>query len=238
LPPGQAPEAALGRLVEAARHGDADAPAQLVRETWHGTYSLAYRLTGDEQDALDVTQETYLRALRALSRFRGDARFTTWLYRVTANCASDHVARRRRSIHASLGPGQALVADPVDERPDHDPEASASANDERALVAEALRRLPLRLRQVVVLRDIYDLPHKAIASELGISEAAAKVRLQRARKRLRADLGQCLLGPPGPRALGQGAHGCKGSGTVLTGPGGTGAAARLVVVIDDDAVAS
>jgi RNA polymerase sigma-70 factor (ECF subfamily) len=73
----------------------------------------------------------------------------------------------------------------VDARLDHDPEERMAGEDERARVARALAVLPWRLRQVIVLRDIYDLPHGSIATELGITEAAAKVRLHRARRRLR-----------------------------------------------------
>jgi RNA polymerase sigma-70 factor (ECF subfamily) len=76
----------------------------------------------------------------------------------------------------------------VDVQPDHDPENRVAGQDDRARVAGALAALPWRLREVIVLRDIYDLPHRAIASELGISEAAAKVRLHRARRRLREAL--------------------------------------------------
>ena len=230
---GAASEAVLKGLVDAARRGDPDAPGQLVRATWESTYTLAYRLTGNEQDALDVTQEAYLRALRGLPRFRGEARFSTWLYRVTANCASDHLARSRRTSHDQLDPDGANFADVADRRPEHDPEASASAGDERARLAQALMRLPARLRQVVVLRDIYDLPHKSIAAELGTSEAAAKVRLQRARKRLREDLGRNMaeLDLPSPRRR-------KVLGKKARPEAGTIPACQPVVGVDDDAVAS
>ena len=155
------------------------APEDLVRMTWASTYTLAFRLTGNEEDALDVTQETYLRAFRGLPRFRGEARFSTWLYRVTANCASNHLSRSWRSRHDQLDLDKIDEARVRDGRAEHDPEACASAGDERTLLARALLELPWRLRQVVVLRDVYDLSHKSIAAELGISEAAAKVRLQK-----------------------------------------------------------
>ena len=74
----------------------------LVRQTYLETYTLAYRLTGNEEDARDVVQETYLRAYRGLRRFRGDAQFSTWLYRITANCASTHLGRRARHRHDEL----------------------------------------------------------------------------------------------------------------------------------------
>ena len=185
--------------MDAARRGDAGAPEQLVQATWQSTYTLAYRLTGNEQDALDVTQEAYLRAFRGLPRFRGEARFSTWLYRVTANCASNLMASKRRSSHDRLDPEGEGFAAMADWRPEHDPEAAASACDERALLAEALMRLPWRLREVVVLRDVYDLPHRSIAAQVGISEAAAKVRLQRARKRLRDDLSRRMQEAGAPR---------------------------------------
>ena len=63
---------------------------ELVRVTYADTYTLAYRLTGNEEDARDVVQEAYLRAYRGVRQFRGDAQFSTWLYRITANCASTH----------------------------------------------------------------------------------------------------------------------------------------------------
>jgi RNA polymerase sigma-70 factor (ECF subfamily) len=171
-------------LVEAARRGDRPAFDALVRATYVDTYTLAHRLTGDDDDARDVVQETYLRAYRGLARFRGDAKFSTWLYRITANCASTHLDRRRRHRHEELTDDLA-VGDPVAA---HDPEHRAEQAMVRDRLQVALRALPPRLRAVVVLRDVYDLPHEAIAAELGISESAAKVRLHRARRTLREDV--------------------------------------------------
>src|SRR4051795_8948508 len=89
-------------LVAAAREGDRSAFEELVRLTYADTYTLAYRLTGNEEDARDVVQDSYLRAYRGIRRFRGDAQFTTWLYRITANCASTHLGRRNRHRHDEL----------------------------------------------------------------------------------------------------------------------------------------
>ena len=174
----------LTELVNAARGGDHPAFEELVRVTYADTYTLAYRLTGDEEDARDVVQESYLRAFRGLKRFRGDAQFTTWLYRITANCASTHLGRRSRHRHDELLE-DAPLADPD---PSHDPQLRTEGDATRNRLNDALRELPPRLRAVVVLRDVYDLPHEAIAAELGISESAAKVRLHRARKKLRENL--------------------------------------------------
>src|SRR5947199_8934257 len=174
----------LTDLVAAARNGDHQAFEELVRATYADTYTLAYRLTGDEEDARDVVQESYLRAFKGLKRFRGDAQFTTWLYRITANCASTHLGRRARHRHDELIDD----APYADLDPNHDPQAQTEGNATRDRLTVALRELPPRLRAVVVLRDVYDLPHEAIAAELGISESAAKVRLHRARKKLREHL--------------------------------------------------
>ena len=169
-------------LVAAARGGDQQAFEELVRQTYVATYTLAYRLTGNEEDARDVVQETYLRAWKAIRRFRGDAQFSTWLYRITANTASSTTQRRNRHRSESLDDGGPEV---IDERLFANPEASSEASALHARLAAAVAELPPKLRTIVVLKDIYDLPHEAIAEELGISVAAAKVRLHRARKRLR-----------------------------------------------------
>jgi RNA polymerase sigma-70 factor, ECF subfamily len=168
-------------LVAAAKEGDREAFDELVRATYASTYTLAYRLTGNEDDARDVVQEAYLRAYRGLRRFRGDAQFTTWLYRITANCAATHLGRSNRHRHDELDDALPVV----DTRPDHDPQLRVDAEDLHGRLQAALAALPDRLRAVVVLRDVYDMPHESIAAELGISESAAKVRLHRARHKLR-----------------------------------------------------
>ena len=174
----------VAELVAAARDGDREAFDELVRVTYADTYTLALRLTGNEEDARDVVQESYLRAFRGLSRFRGEAQFSTWMYRITANCANTQLGKRSKHRHDEL-----LDTDPIaDERPSIDPQGQLEAGALRERLTDALEALPPKLRQVVVLRDIYDLPHEAIAAELGISETAAKVRLHRARKKLREDL--------------------------------------------------
>jgi len=174
----------LAELVAAARDGDRDAFDELVRRTHQGTYTLALRLTADEEDARDVTQEAYLRAYRGLGGYRGDAAFTTWLYRITANCAATFLTTRSRHRHDPLTDG----TDVADAGIDADVEQRATAGDLRDRVEAAVAQLPPRLRAVVVLRDVYDLPHDAIAAELGISVSAAKVRLHRARHKLRTEL--------------------------------------------------
>jgi RNA polymerase sigma-70 factor, ECF subfamily len=175
----------FGELVEAAKAGDREAFDDLVKATYAQTYTLALRLTHNEEDARDVVQEAYLRAYKGLKKYRGDAQFTTWLYRITANCAATHLGKGNKHRHGDLEDEASTL---LDERPESDPSASADASILRDRVNAALAHLPPRLRAVVVLRDVYDLPHEQIAEELGITEAAAKVRLHRARKQLRERL--------------------------------------------------
>jgi len=172
----------LARLVSAAREGDRPAFDELVRRTYVDTYTLALRLTAHEEDARDVVQESYLRAWKGLPNFRGDAQFTTWMYRITANPAYTVVKRRRRHRAESL---DAMLDDPIELRPGAQPEDAAESAALLERLAVGLDELPPKLRVLVVLKDIYGLSHEEIAEELGISVPAAKVRLHRGRKRLR-----------------------------------------------------
>jgi RNA polymerase sigma-70 factor, ECF subfamily len=171
----------LDRLVLAAQAGDRLAFDELVRRTYVDTYTLALRLTADEEDARDVVQEAYLRAWKGLDRFRGDAQFSTWMYRITANAAYTLVKRRRRHRSESLD----AVDEVIELHPDAQPEESAETHALLVRLSGSLEQLPPKLRVLVVLKDVYGLSHEEIATELGISVAAAKVRLHRGRKKLR-----------------------------------------------------
>ena len=184
-PAAAAPKAdQLETIAARARAGEAEAFSQLVELTSTEIYALALRLVGNEHDAGDVVQETYLRAYNAIARFRGDSSVSTWLYRICANCA---MSQRRRTGRRSteLLDLEMPLAEP---RGEANPEVALDRSDERAELVRVLHTLPWGLRAVVVLRDIYDLPHEAIAEELGISRTAAKVRLHRARRLLRERL--------------------------------------------------
>ena len=186
----------LDETVTAAQDGCPDAFGDLVRATYDDTYSLALRLVGNPEDAQDVAQDTYLRAFRAIGRFRGESSIATWLYRITTNCATTLIARRRRVNHDRFPDEDAVV----DDCPEHDPQLRADAAELRERVIVALGALPVKLRSVIVLRDIYDLSHDAIARQLDITESAAKVRLHRARQKLRAalfDASEASAMPPG-----------------------------------------
>jgi RNA polymerase sigma-70 factor (ECF subfamily) len=168
-------------LISAAQAGDRTAFDELVRQTYVDTYTLALRLCSDEEDARDVVQDAYLRAWRSIGSFRGDAAFSTWMYRITANCASSFVTKRRR-LRTDPLPSH---LEPADLHPESQPEGMAESSADLDQVSRALADLPPKLRAVVVLKDVYGMPHEDIADELGISVSAAKVRLHRGRRRLR-----------------------------------------------------
>ncbi len=148
-------------------------------------YTLAVRLVGDRHDAEDVVQDGYLRAYRALPRFRGDARFETWLYRIVANAAMTHLRRRGR-FGEVLSEAQDAALPQIAAPPSED-----SLGD--AEVSRALAALPHGQRVVVVLKDVYGFSCQEIGDQIGISEGAVKVRLHRARRRLK----ELIYGPEG-----------------------------------------
>jgi RNA polymerase sigma-70 factor, ECF subfamily len=174
-------------LLAACRQGDPDAFEEVVRRTYRHVYTQALRLVGDRHEAEDVTQDVYLRVFRGLSGFRGESQFETWLYRIVANAAINQLKRRGRF-------GQ-LMAEPEPDRGGTGVGAGnfdlpsgeildEQAADRDALTA-ALESLPFSLRSVVILKDVYGLSCQEIGEELGTTEGAVKVRLHRARRRLK-----------------------------------------------------
>jgi RNA polymerase sigma-70 factor (ECF subfamily) len=165
-------------LLAACRRGDREAFEEVVRRTHRHVYTQALRLVGDPQEAEDVAQEAYLRVYRGLAGFRGDAQFETWLYRIVSNAAMSHLRKRRRF-------GE-LVKDTTEEPPE--PPSTALVDEEavdRDALTKALESLPQSLRVVVILKDVYGLSCREIGGQIGVSEGAVKVRLHRARKRLK-----------------------------------------------------
>lgn len=170
-------------LVERARAGDRDAFGELVRIHQHEVYTLAVRLVHDRDLAADVTQDAFVRAWRAMPKFRGDAKFSTWLHRITVNTAWTHRTRRNR---VRLDPLESLAAEP--ESTFLDPIRAGESAILAPTIADALASLSASVRAVVVLKDIYDWSHAEIADHLDITVTAAKVRLHRGRKELRESL--------------------------------------------------
>lgn len=173
-------------LIAAYRRGDDQALHTLVERHQDQIYRLALGLLGSPQDAEDATQEVLMAVLTALPRFRGESRFSTWLYRLTLNTC---VKRRRQQSRRREEPlPESLPA--VRERRVACPDVLAGRAWLRARVAEFLAALPESYRLSVVLSDALDLPVTEIAALLGLSLPAVKARLRRGRQRLRAMIEQ------------------------------------------------
>ncbi|MDX1469073.1 MAG: sigma-70 family RNA polymerase sigma factor [Acidimicrobiia bacterium] len=171
-------------LISRAQQGDRGAFAALVRSHQNEVYTLARRLVGDPHLASDVAQEALIRAWKALPNFRGEARLSTWLHRITVNTAWTHKSRARRHSGAPIEEALEVAALPD---ADH-PELAGEMMELRGRLRRALDRLPVALRQVVILKNVYGWSHAEIAEAMGISVTASKVRLHRARARLSKDL--------------------------------------------------
>ena len=164
-------------LVDLARRGDADAFGELVWRYRDSVYTLAVRLVGPDLGQ-DVAQEALIRAWRAMPRFRGEAALGTWLHRITVNTA--WTMRKRAARHDA----QQLDEEIVD--PAVGPEHAGEMVEVRRDLRRAIAQLSSGQRAVLVLRDVYGWSHAEVGRELGITQTTAKVRLHRARKRLRS----------------------------------------------------
>ncbi len=170
-------------VVEAAQAGDAEAMSTLVRATHRSVYTQALRMLGDPEDAADATQDVYLRVVRKIGGFRHEASFPTWLSRVTVNVVMSMLRRRSRRLSVEGGT-----------MPDEAPQPGSDPADRAASLALAARLdplvqgLPEGQRQVLVLRDVYGLSTDEVAGLLGLTSGAVKVRLFRARERLKRQL--------------------------------------------------
>ncbi len=174
-------------LISRAKAGDAEAFGELVWRYRDTVYTLAVRLVGPDL-AADVAQEALIRAWRAMPRFRGEAALGTWLHRITVNTA--WTMRKRAARHET----QQLDESAFDGAIDHatSPEKAGEMIEVRAGLRAAIEQLSPGQRAVLVLRDVYGWSHAEVARELGITHTTAKVRLHRARKRVRVLLEEGL----------------------------------------------
>ncbi len=163
-------------LIAACRAGDREAFRGLVEAHRDRVFTLAMHLTRSETAAAEIVQQVFVKVFRALPKFRGEARFETWLHRIAVNCCRDEMRRARRHVPWEDG-FSGIVAESA-------PEQELSDRQERDRVWEAVARLPGRLRVPVVLRYVEELSYEEIGRVLGLRAGTVASRLNRARAEL------------------------------------------------------
>lgn len=178
-------------IIERVQGGQTRHFAELVRRYQDTVYAMALRFLGSPGDAEDTAQEVFLRVFRGLEGFKGEAKFSTWLYRITYNLCTDSLRRRMRSDRAEP------AAEVADDRVDI--EDGLLSSEERRTVRECLQRLDDRYRSVIVMLYYQKLSYEQIATVLGVPLKTVETRLYRARKILRDSLERAGHGRVGRR---------------------------------------
>ena len=176
-------EAAIVRKVLG---GDANAFETLVLEYEKNVYNIALRMTGNSEDAADMTQEAFIKSYNSLQSFRGDSKFSVWLYRIVSNVCLDFLRSKNRRPTVSLSveddDGEDTQLDVADES--QSPELLLDRKLTRDSVRRGLDSLPPDYRQILLLREIQGLSYDEIAQALSLEVGTVKSRIFRARKRL------------------------------------------------------
>lgn len=171
-------------IVRRARAGDQSAFEELVFTYEKKIYHLSLRYTGSEQDAMDVTQEVFLRVFRFLPQFQEESRFSTWLYRIAVNANMDFLRKRGQANELSLDAEdeEGLSYEVSDLR--YNPESQLERIELQQAICQGIQSLPPRMREILILRDISGLTYEEIGKSLSIEQGTVKSRLSRARSRL------------------------------------------------------
>lgn len=187
-------EMAEEELVDLARRGGRDAFSELIRRNYGRSFKLAISILRNRDDAEDEVQNACGKAFQHIGQFNRDARFSTWMARIVVNQCLMRLRRGRRATFLYIDDAQIGEDRGTFELMDEGrtPEALLGAKELGAVLEREIRRIPPLLRNVLMLRDMRELPMAEVAERLGISEAAARSRLLRARAELRSRLGkQC-----------------------------------------------
>ncbi len=174
------------QLVVASKQGDQDAFAQLVQQHQRRVFNLVFRMLQEYEEANEVTQETFLAAWQGLPSFRGDARFSTWLYRIAYNCALKQLEQRKRDQALQTVVQAEYVAANRNEEERVDAELEAHAR--QSAVHEQLAMLPAKYRIVLVLRHLQEKTYEEMAEILTLPVGTIKTHLFRARNLLKERL--------------------------------------------------
>ena len=177
-------------VIRRVQRGDANAFEYLMAAYEKNVYNLALRMTGSPEDAEDMAQEAFLKAYSSLGSFRGDSKFSVWLYRIVSNVCLDFLRKQKKTQSFSLS----MEDDDGEEAELELPDLSSLPEEEleKKLTREAVRRglaqLPEDARQILLLREIQGLSYEEIGETLGLEPGTVKSRIFRARKKLCAFL--------------------------------------------------
>ncbi|MGE0703319.1 MAG: RNA polymerase sigma factor [Vicinamibacterales bacterium] len=175
-------------LVARSAQGDTDAFNQLIRRWERPIYALAYRTIGREEDARDVCQETFLRAFRALPSFRGQAKFSSWLYRIALNLCRDWARRERRAPVVQPPEDTDIFELAASAEPSESIEDLVARKDLTRAVEKLMARLPEEQRTAIILKEYHDLTFQEIADLQGCPLSTVKTRLYQGLAVLRREL--------------------------------------------------
>jgi RNA polymerase sigma-70 factor (ECF subfamily) len=183
-------EVSDAECVRRLQRGEAEVFAVLVERHQKNIFNLLYRMLGDYDDAAEVSQETFLSAYRSIKSFRGDASFSTWLYRIAVN----HANTRRKSVALSQQRTARLEFLEPSSDGGSDPADALERKEMRERVQAALNGLDAEDATIILLRDLQDVPYEAVADILEVPIGTVKSRLHRARRALKARLAPYLKG--------------------------------------------
>ena len=174
------------QLVLRVQNGDQSAFEKLVLDNQNRVFNLAMRMVNNEEDALDMSQEAFIKAYNSIDSFRGDSRFSVWLYRLTTNVCLDFLRSKTRKAHSSLTFNEDEEDGKELEIPDErfSPDSITERNELREAIARGLNALPADYRAILLLREIESLSYDEIALVLELEEGTVKSRIFRARKKL------------------------------------------------------
>lgn len=177
-------------LVARSKTGDTESFNQLVKRWERPIFALAYRTLGREEDARDVTQETFLRAFRALSGFKGDAKFSSWLYRIALNLCRDWMRKERRAPLVAVPEGVDVEQLVADQGPTETVEDLAARAEMGREVAKAMAHLPEEQRHAIILKEYHGLTFQEIANLMRCPLSTVKTRVYQGLSTLRKQLGE------------------------------------------------
>jgi RNA polymerase sigma-70 factor (ECF subfamily) len=177
-------------LVALSIGGDADSFNQLVLRWERPIFALAYRVIGREEEARDVVQETFLRAFRGIGNFRGQAKFSSWVYRIALNLCRDWIRRERRAPILPTPEGVDVIELAAEQGPVESIEDLVARNDISKVVADLMTRLPEEQRTAIILKEYHGMTFQEIADLQGVPLSTVKTRLYQGLNVLRRHLQQ------------------------------------------------